>query len=498
MAVGIAGAGSSSRLPRSLAPPLAGLVILLGLKLGVLVLFGPTMVPDSAGYIAYADAILTGSFLHVDLAANAIPITLARPIGYPAIIAAGKIIAGANWAWAVVFLQFGVSVWATCMVYRLARMFRLGIWVSLGVAAAQATSMQFVVDQSIASDSLCASTMTIAACILSGIILTREHPHLLRLLGVGGLIVVAFLLRDVIEFLAVGFAPLAAAAAMSEQSRLRRLAAFALVFIPLIVAQRAYVEWNRVRVGAPVVTTVSQWTLLDALGNASQFDPAIFSGSAPIDLTGRRVFKSFEIGKQLAEAFEANTILHRDYGWSAVRIAHEVTVTYLRAWIRHPWAMIRHALTFLSETQVHQAVRVTETVRDVLLWNTGSDHEFARDREVRNGNLWMIPAVIAHRLIETLSVTIFAAFILITPFRLIREGLTAETSVSAGLLCVYLVVGGLYAAVHLEPRYLTPVVAGSIVIGVVNIAWLISRYRRRPAAKPAEELPNGEPPWTIP
>jgi len=478
--------------------PLLGAAILLGLKIGTLLLFGPTMTPDSEGYIAYADAILTGSFLHVDLAGQAIPIVLVRPIGYPAVIAAAKIIARGDWAWAVVLLQFAMSIWATVLVYRLARMFRLGLWASLGVAAAQATAMQFVVDQAILSDSLCGSAMTVAACILSGIVLRGRPPHLTRFLGVGALIAAGMLVRSVIEYMAIGMSPLAAAAAMVEQSRLRRWAAFGLVFLPLIMTHPAYTEWNRSRVGAAVVTTATQNALFGALVEAARYDPSIFAGSTPIDDAGRQVLKTMLAG-QWGYEVESNVILHRDYGWDAVRISREVTLAYLRAWWEHTPAMIRHTLQPLSETQLHQAVRVTETVRDVLLWNTGDDHAFARDREVRDGNLWMLPAVIAHRLIETISVAIFAAFILVTPYRLVREGLTAETSVSAGLLCVYLVGAGLTAVVvRIEPRYLTPVVAGSIVIGVVNIAWLISRQRRRPAAKPAEELPNGEPPWTIP
>ena len=101
---------------------------------------------------------------------------------------------------------------------------------------------------------------------------------------------------------------------------------------------------------------------------------------------------------------------------------------------------------------------------------------------MRNGEWWMIPAVIAHRLSETISVAVFLAFLLVTPLRIFREGLTPEASVSFGCLCAYLVVGSLYAAVHLEPRYLTPVVAGSIVIGVVNIVWLVAQYRHSPVA----------------
>jgi hypothetical protein len=143
--------------------------------------------------------------------------------------------------------------------------------------------------------------------------------------------------------------------------------------------------------------------------------------------------------------------------------------------------MTRHALGFFSESQLHQAVRPTETVRDVLLWNTGSDQEFAREGAVRAGNWWMIPAVIVHRLCEAISTVVFAAFLLITPLRLMREGVTAETGAAVGLWFAYLTCLGLHAAVAVHPRYLLPVLAGSIVVGAVNVVWLVKRYRTRSA-----------------
>jgi hypothetical protein len=155
--------------------PLTALAILIALKVGVLLVFGPTIAPDSTGYIAYADAILDGSFRHVDLAGITQPITLTRIIGLPALIAAPKIIAGQYWAWLVVLLQFAVSVCAKVFVYRLAWAFRLGVWLSLFVATAQATAMQFVVDQAVLTDSLCRSTMTIASCILAIAVLRADR-----------------------------------------------------------------------------------------------------------------------------------------------------------------------------------------------------------------------------------------------------------------------------------------------------------------------------------
>jgi len=473
--------------PSSRSLPLLALLLLLAVKVAALAAFGPTIAPDSRDYIDYADQILSGAFRHVDLAADALPLTLYRPIGYPAVIAVAKIVAPAHWAWAVVLFQFAVSLVATVMVYRLARRFALGLWLSLAVAAAYATSLQFAVDQAIASDSLCATTFTIATCILAELALRRAPPPLLVLLGAGALIAASFLARDVIAFVALGLVPLAAASVSGANGWLRRAVAFALVFLPLIGTYLGYVEWNRFRVGAAVVTTVAQWSLLDPLVRASRYDPTFFSGDSPISQAGRRVAKNFN----LDESLEANKILHRDYGWNAVRIAREVTAAYLRAWLDHPWAMMRHALSFLSESQLHQAVRPTETVRDVLLWNTGNDHEFAREGAVRAGNWWMIPAVIVHRLCEAISTLVFAAFLLITPLRLVREGVTAPTTAAGGLWFAYLTCLGLHAAVNVHPRYLLPVLAGSIVVGAVNVAWLVARYRARRSARAAGGVTEG-------
>jgi len=467
----------SLRLKGEPKPVLLAFAIVVVVKLGVLLVFGPAVQNDTTDYVGYADAILSGEFHHVDLATDPMPITLRRPIGYPAVIAAAKIVTGPYWAWAVVLFQYAVSLLATVMVYRLARAFHLGVWLSVGVIAAQATAMQFVVDQAVLSDSLTGSTMTIATCILGLIALRREPVALLAYLGAGALIAAAFLIRDVIAYVAIGLFPLAAAAALVQPARLRQLAAGALVFLPLIATNVAYVEWNRTRVGAPVVTSTSQAVLFGALIEAAHYDHSIFSGSTPIDEVGRILLKDMEAGQHGYEV-DATVDLHRDYGWDATRMSHEVTQAYLRAWRDHPRAMIFHILHHISETQLHQAVRPIETVRDVLLWNTGSSHDFGAERAVKNGNWWMIPAVIVNWLVMTASVFVFGAFLVVTPIRLLREGWTAETSVSLGFWCFYLAVGLLYAAVHLEPRYLTPVVAGSIVVGVVNIVRVIEFFGR--------------------
>src|ERR1700681_3900111 len=206
----------SLRLKAAPKPVLVAFAIVIAVKLGVLLAFGPALQNDTLGNKTYADAILSGAFRHVDLATDPMPVTLTRMIGYPAIIAAAKLLAGRDWTWAVVLFQFAVSLCATVMIYRLAQAFGLGVLISLGVVAAQATTMQLMVDQAVLTDSLTGSTMTIATCILGLIVLRRAAARLLYYLGAGALIAVAFLMRDVIAFLAVGLVPLAVAAALVQ------------------------------------------------------------------------------------------------------------------------------------------------------------------------------------------------------------------------------------------------------------------------------------------
>ena len=448
---------------------------ILALKLGVLALFGPASQPDTSHYVRYADAILSGEFRHVDLN-DPMPITLTRVIGYPAAIAAAKIVVGRDWAVAVVLLQFAVSLIATAMVYRLARAFGLDVWLSLGIVAAHATSMQFVVDQAVLSDSFAGSTMTIAMCILALMGLRRIAAPLWVYLGAGVLIAAAFLIRDVVAFLAAGLIPLALIAVLTEPSRCRSVVALVLLYLPLIATHFAYTQWNRARVGAPIITSVSQAALFDALIEAAQYDETIFSGSSPLDIIGRRILPKMK-KERLGYEQEISEFLHSEYGWDAVRMSRESTLAYLHGWRDHPYAMIRHTLVHMSEQQLHQAVRPIETVRDVILWNTGKSSDLARERAVRAGDWRQIPAVITNWIVQTLSVLVFLAFVVVTPIRFIREGCNAETGVSIGIWCYYMAVGWLYAAVHLEPRYLTPVVAGSIVVGTVNIVRVVDFCR---------------------
>ncbi|MBI4274082.1 MAG: hypothetical protein HY659_05230, partial [Rhizobiales bacterium] len=303
------------------------LAALAVIKVGFLISFGPTIMPDSNGYTEFADFMLRGQLTGSGLTEGDFPATLFRMAGYPTIIAAAKIAAGNNALWLVAFIQIAVSLIATFFVFRLARAFALGTGLALLVAVAQATSLQLALDQVIITDSLNASALTIAICFLAGAVL-NQHLNIFAALGAGLAISAAFMLREATLFLAVGLIPLAFTAAFVEwlsddsvtkerKSLWHGAIKLACIIFPLLIAQQAYREWNRSRVGVPLITTGAQTAVLSALVDAARDEPAIFSNNTPLDQVARTTLRTFDF----TEVREINKRLYSGYGHSAIQMA---------------------------------------------------------------------------------------------------------------------------------------------------------------------------------
>ena len=466
--------------------PLALLLLALAVvKVGLLVGFGPTVMPDSSGYVEFADFILAGRFSGGGLTEGDFPAMLFRIAGYPAVIAAAKIIAGKNALWLVALLQIAVSLTATVFVYRLSRAFGLGSGLALLTAAAQATSLPLALDPVIITDSLNASALTIAGCLLAVAVLNRRLDVWVSL-GSGFAIAAAFMLREATLYLAAGFIPLACAAAFADRLVVngamvkreplwRGAVKLACILLPLLLVQQAYREWNRSRIGVPIITTAAQTAVLSALVDAARDEPAIFSGNTPLDRVARSTLRTFDF----SEIREINKRLYSEYGHNAIRMANDAYAAYFRVWREYPATMLRLPLTYLREWQTRLTVRPMASVRELILWNTGDDQDFASERALRKGRLWMAPAVVLRRTSEVAAIAVFAGFLLLTPWRAWREDLRSpEVMAAMCLWALYLFFFTTYAFVHLEQRYLAPVIPGSLVVGVVNLRWLYRRLRR--------------------
>ena len=99
-----ASAADHSRRQRRVV--LASFAVLGALKATLIAAYGPLIHPDTSGYLDYAGLVLDGgAWLHaVDLETLAKPPEVLRPLGYPALIAAAKVLGGAGSAYFVIGL----------------------------------------------------------------------------------------------------------------------------------------------------------------------------------------------------------------------------------------------------------------------------------------------------------------------------------------------------------------------------------------------------------
>ena len=462
-------------------PVALGFAALISIKLGFLAAYGPTFLPDSGGYVDIGNFILAGRLNDPALAGGIFPPTLFRIIGYPAIIALMKAVSGEFWPWLVVALQFAFSFAATAATYRLARAFGLGFWLSFASATLQATSLPLVLDQAIITDSLYASLITLAICTLA-IAIVRGRLRLAAGIGVGLLLAAAFLLREATIFMLLGFVPLAGAAAFRNGlPASRKIVALIGILLPLILIHQLYLEWNRSRIGARIATSAAQTALVLALVDAARHEPRIFSGDTALDQVARQVVRNHDF----FEVREINKRLFEERGRSAAQMAGDAHDAYFRAWREYPRAMLSLPLSHMNERIVYLMARPVTSLRDLIVWNTGGDNGFAREQALRDGRWWMLPFIIVYRFGQAASIVLFAAFLALTPWRFLAAGWRSPPAVAAaGIWFAYLTFFGIYAMVHLEPRYIMGVVSPAIVVAVANLFWLFEWLRARiPAAR---------------
>lgn len=464
---------------------LAGLfAIVLAARVVLLCMYGPVMAPDSHGYISYAQIILAGQLNAQSLAFDLAPHTAFRAIGYPAVIAGAMVLAGSGWPWLVVVVQTGLTLAVVAALFGVAVLLTgRRSWAALA-AAAYGVSLPLVFDLTILTDSLAGSLLLLAVCCLAGCILQGRRLSGGAALLAGLLLALAFLIREASLLLAgAGLLPLALAAAFAGRPQIMpwprmlvRIGMALLVLLPGLLVWQGYKQWNQARFGMAFVTTGAQSTLLQGLAVAAAHDKSVFDARHDFDRVATDVFSTYSFD----EVWQINERLRRDYGWTADRIASEAYASYFRAWRQHPLAMLRIPLEHMRMNLVMAPFQPLASVRLLHLWATGAPIELGTRRAMREGHWAMLPVFLLDTLCRGIAIVIFAAFLLGTPWLLLRQGVTVHSVAAAGIWCFFMAMFGGYALVHLEVRYLLPAIGGATVIGLFNIRefWQIYHAKR--------------------
>jgi hypothetical protein len=404
--------------------------------------YGPLIVFDSGGYLEYAAALLNGTvgagsaLLHE----SAIPITLFRMGGYPALLASLRFIFGWDWMNALVLIQIIAQAAVAGGAYYAGR--TLGVGRRLAVLAALLPTVGFSLILQ-----LCVLTDALYGVLLSGAaLLLVAVPSLGSVVLASLALAAAMAMREATIVIALGYIPLACVAAGRVWSR--RLAYAALVVgLPWCIAG-TQIAWNMSRGVGAVLTTSPQTVLVQAVLPLVKAGYPVFDGDDLFDRTARVTLRSGDLG-------EIDT-LHQELfeqGMTATEMAAAASTVYRKTWARFPLAMGVAAISNLRARYLAMPLEPIETAGDLVAFAGGSqplfthlDHEW---RLTRHGDFAAAGLVVFDLLTRTIGIAIALAAI-------VGPWLPGGDPRCRALWCVCAGLIATYVPVHLEPRYLEP------------------------------------------
>jgi hypothetical protein len=267
------------------------------------------------------------------------------------------------------------------------------------------------------------------------------------------------LLREATMFIAGGFAPGVWIASRPGN----RLHWFCSVFLPIIVVTALMVGTNYVRIGYPIITTSPQLVMVQAVLPLVKQQLPIFDGEDLYDRTARDTLR----GGAYAMIEELNRKLFLA-GLTAPEMAETATRRYFRAWWRFPRAMFIATVSRYRDHFLALAFYPTVTLRYLVVYTGLPRPEFTDParlwKKLLKGNLsaaataWLLIDTVMRVIGTTMGLAAIAA-----PFLLINRNddrgrvLLGTWLVGASCLAVYL-------PVHLDIRYLVPMIALQCVL----------------------------------
>jgi hypothetical protein len=273
-----------------------------------------------------------------------------------------------------------------------------------------------------------------------------------RLLWAGIFLAAATLLREATPFVAVFYLPLAMAAAPR-----RWLAAF-LVLGPPVVAAAGLMAWNVSRVEKPVLTTSRQTVMVQAVLPLLKQHFPVYDGDTLFDRIARETVGAGEYG--MIDQLHLR-LFHQ--GMAAPQMAAIATDRYWAAWQNFPLPMVFATLGNFRHEFLALPFQPVDTVGALMVYAGWPRPVFDRLNllwvDFRAGSL-RAGGLILLDVITRLIGTAVGLLAIAAPLR--RPDMIGLWIVCAGFFAVYL-------PVHIEPRYLVPVVPLACLLAAAAI-----------------------------
>ncbi|MDV7340834.1 hypothetical protein RYZ26_14605 [Terasakiella sp. A23] len=456
--------------------------------------YGPVISPDSAGYTSYADMILNETaWMHsVDLTNYWYPKTAFRSIGYPAIIAFTKMLSPDYFGWILVLAQMVLSLFISYMLFKLALDMSNRFGLALFVAFAHAMGHGLLLDQSVLTDSLNANLILLALIIVGRGIVGRIDPKAGQLILAGLLIAIAFLIRESGNQLQILYWPFVIWWLVSiSQSWGRRIVLFLCFIAPMVIFTQGYKTWNDYRTGERFITTAGQTTMffpavdMQSRGvNAFENDPYLKDKPA--------YFQPMDQRTDLQHVGTINHHLVKTYGWNALDISRYGFKKFVDYWLEYPVDMLVVTFSNIREKQAFNAFMPFEAMMSIDFWATGTK-PFQKKRDlfekVKQDNRYdLLAAYIGRNIARVISIVLTVCLIFGVPYFTIRHFIAQKFRVSEirpdcmlifMFWLVYLGYTFAFAMVHLEQRYLMPVIPLGTLAAMMILTGPFDRIRTK-------------------
>ncbi|MBR0664100.1 hypothetical protein GXW71_07000 [Roseomonas hellenica] len=427
--------------------------------------FGVVATPDTPAYLHYAELLRGGPLPSGEdlLRSGFQPTALFRTPGYPGLIAAVQYLDPSHWMAILITIQIAAQAAVAAAAHRAGLALRLGRRLALAAALMPATGFAAIAQIMVLTDAVYAALVTLALLLLlrAGL----AGGRILPVLAAGLLLAAATTVREVTPFLALLFLPAAAIAAGPR----RRLVGMGLLAGPIVLATGWIMLSHHARSGHAVLSTTRQIVMVQALLPALKRGVAIYHGDDLYDRTARETVVPL--------GYEGIDILNSrlfEAGLSSPEIAALASARYMRAWREYPLQMMRGIMTRFPARMLWIAFAPVDTVADLHRYSGSARPWFGREaellRRLGQGSVlagFLLLALVLGRMVGVaVTIAALAAPLLISRRDARYWPLLAMWLASGAFLAVYL-------PVHLETRYLLPIIPLLCLLGcaVLHKIW---------------------------
>jgi hypothetical protein len=329
-----------------------------------------------------------------------------------------------------------------------------------------------VFQSAVMTDALFGALFSAAMLLLLHAGLAPDEKRLGKLLIAGFLLGAAATIREATPYLMVGLLP----AIFIATPKGRRLLGFVAVILPTVLVCALIMADHYRRSGHAVLSTSKQVVMVQALLPLVTRGVPVFEGDSLFERTAREVIVGtdyFSIQRLNTRLFEA--------GMTAPEIAAAASANYARAWRQYPIEMLRATASRLPVKMLWITFMPVDTAADVHRQTGEPRPWFGRPealwQRVQNGSIFALPILIALWLGRAIGLAVTLGAIL-SPFALAASDRRRWAVIGAWLASGAFVA--IYLPVHLEQRYLIPIVPMLCLLGGLSIqAAYEARLSRR-------------------